>query len=150
MSIGDRIKQVRGNLSRDAFASKIGADKSTVQRYENENNIPKGDILLRIHTEFGTNIHWLLTGEGEQYLKKQPEYSVIAESGESYDQPTQEEHELIRALRAMDPLSRRSVYLAAIDQLDEAIREKAVRRDKIKRELLEKSIKNLTKAVSEM
>jgi len=65
MTIGDRIKGVRGDLSREEFALKIGTDKSTVQRYEKEYNIPKGDILLRIHEEFGTDINWLLTGEGE-------------------------------------------------------------------------------------
>jgi hypothetical protein len=42
------------------------------------------------------------------------------------------------------------VGINAITQLDEAIRERAIRRDKKKKEILERSIKNLTKAVSEM
>jgi hypothetical protein len=39
---------------------------STWQQYE-DGNVPKGDILRRIHEEFGVNLNWLLTGKGEAY-----------------------------------------------------------------------------------
>ena len=48
----------------------LGIDKSTVQRYERENNIPKGDILQRIHDVFDINLNWLLHEEGNRYIIK--------------------------------------------------------------------------------
>lgn len=70
MPIGSRIREIRGALSRDAFAVKLRVDGSTIQRYETADNIPKGDVLERIHQEFGVNLNWLLTGEGEPYINK--------------------------------------------------------------------------------
>ena len=61
-----------------------------------------------------------------------------------------EEQELIKALREIDPISRKGVYLSAVTQFNEAMREKAIRKDKRKKEILEKTIKTLTKAVAEM
>jgi len=86
MAIGDRIKQVRGRLSREEFALKIGTDKSTVQRYENNNDIPKGDILLRIHQEFDTDITWLLTGKGQSPPEEKGKNNIpLKEPGVDYD-----------------------------------------------------------------
>ena len=102
MDIGDRIKQIRGGLSREEFALKIGTDKSTVQRYENENNIPKGDILLRIHKIFGTNITWLLTGEGEQFQKSSyPKETLSLPVKESSAQHEYENDPFSRAASAL-------------------------------------------------
>jgi len=76
MPIGDRIKKIRtdkGNLSQKEFALKIGTAASTVQRYEQVNAHPKGDILQRIHDVFGVSIDWLLTGKGAPY--EEPQYA---------------------------------------------------------------------------
>ena len=61
---GDRIRRVRGALSQIEFAGRMGADKNTVGRYERGERTPDGDFLVRIRTEFGTDLTWLLTGEG--------------------------------------------------------------------------------------
>ena len=84
MGIGKRIKQVRGNLSREVFASKIGIDKSTVQRYEIYNNMPKGDVLERIYQEFDVNINWLFSGQGNMYIIKD-EFNDQVGVGDSLD-----------------------------------------------------------------
>ena len=52
------------------FAKKIQVDKATVSTWESHDSFPKGDILERIHRQFGVNINWLLTGEGEAYINK--------------------------------------------------------------------------------
>ena len=70
MSIGERIKTVRGSLSQKDFAKKIGVHLTTVQLYES-GNIPKGDVLQRIKEKFGVSIDWLLTGEGEPFIDGQ-------------------------------------------------------------------------------
>ena len=73
MSIGKRIKMVRGALSRPEFGQKIGVSQSAVQNYETLNHIPKGDVLQRIHSEYEVDLNWLLTGEGESYTKVEQE-----------------------------------------------------------------------------
>ena len=73
MSIGKRIKVIRGDLSRPEFGQKIGVSRAAVQNYETLDHIPKGDVLQRIHNEYGVDLNWLLTGEGESYNKDKQE-----------------------------------------------------------------------------
>ena len=82
MEIGERIKFIRGALSQKKFGDLIGADQSTVQVWEIRNNLPKGDFLQRIHEQFGVNINWLLTGEGETYVKKGSKHTPRIEDRE--------------------------------------------------------------------
>ncbi|GAG37025.1 unnamed protein product [marine sediment metagenome] len=58
-----------------------------------------------------------------------------------------EEITLREALREIDPISRRGVYLSAITQLNEAMREKEINKDKRKKEILEKALEVLKKAI---
>jgi hypothetical protein len=44
-----------------------------------------------------------------------------------------EENELIQALREIDPISRKGVYLSAMEQCNEAIGKRNIRKDKIKK-----------------
>lgn len=69
MEFKDRIKSVRGDLAQKTFAARIGVHPTTVQNYES-GDIPKGDVLLRIHQEFGVDLTWLLTGQGDPYIKE--------------------------------------------------------------------------------
>ena len=61
-----------------------------------------------------------------------------------------EECGLIKTTRELDLIGRSSVCIAAMDQMNDAMKEKSVRKDKRKKEILEKTIKVLTKAVAEM
>ncbi|MBW2054013.1 MAG: helix-turn-helix domain-containing protein, partial [Deltaproteobacteria bacterium] len=70
MDVSERIIIVRGNLDRDQFAAKIGVSARTVQRWELEGELPKGKELAKIASEFKVNVHWLVTGEGEPYIKE--------------------------------------------------------------------------------
>lgn len=69
MSIGDRIRMIRGELSQKAFAKKISAGQGSIHAWENDKAYPGASSLERIHRIFGVNVHWLLTGEGEPYIK---------------------------------------------------------------------------------
>ncbi len=68
MSVGDRIKIIRGNLEQKEFAKKIGVHRNVLASWENNRGLPGGNSLLKIYKEFGANIHWLLSGEGEMYV----------------------------------------------------------------------------------
>ena len=62
---------------------------------------------------------------------------------------TTDEAILIEALREIDPISRIAVYSTAVTQLNEARREKQNLKDKRKKEILEKAVKILGKAIAE-
>ena len=63
-TIGERIKAVRGGVSQDAFGEQLGVAKDTIGKYERNRIVPGGDVLTRIHVDFGVDINWLLTGKG--------------------------------------------------------------------------------------
>lgn len=65
-SIGDRLRAVRGGMSQDEFAVKLGVHKETIGKYERDKVVPGGDVLARLHEAFGVNINWLLTGKGSR------------------------------------------------------------------------------------
>lgn len=67
MGIGSRIEQIRGKLTRQEFAKRIGVGKTSVQNYEVKDLVPKGEVLLKLRNEFHVDIEWLLTGEGGPY-----------------------------------------------------------------------------------
>lgn len=64
---GERIRQLRGDLSQAEFASKIGVHKEMVGKYERGQNVPGGDVLTRMHDVFGVSLDWLLTGQGQMH-----------------------------------------------------------------------------------
>ena len=70
MTLGERIKTIRGRLTQKEFGGKLGVSLAAIQNYESTDSIPKGDVLQRINGEFGVDINWLLTGEGDPYLPK--------------------------------------------------------------------------------
>ena len=39
--------------------------------------MPHAEILLRIYKEYGVNINWLLSGEGEPYIEKSKRSIVV-------------------------------------------------------------------------
>lgn len=69
MSIGDRIKQWRGdkNLKQDQASSLLGIKFSTYQKYEMDISKPGADALESF-ANAGINVNWLLTGQGPMLL----------------------------------------------------------------------------------
>lgn len=56
-------------LNQKDFASKIGISPSRITELRRGRiKTLSSDTLIRIHQEFGVNINWLLTGEGEMFL----------------------------------------------------------------------------------
>ncbi|SDU66204.1 helix-turn-helix domain-containing protein [Desulfobacula phenolica] len=71
-TLKNRIKKIifdRCNGSNKQFAESIGVGVSTVNLWDDD-HIPKGDILQRIHTILQVNLHWLLTGKSYPYMDK--------------------------------------------------------------------------------
>lgn len=67
-SIAERLKSVRGEMSREEFAQTIGVHINTVGRYERGESEPDISIASKICREFDINPHWFMLGEGPQGL----------------------------------------------------------------------------------
>jgi len=63
MTLGERLKLVRGTTSQKAFASELRVHENTVSNAERRDSATQ-DFLLRIADARGINLHWLLTGRG--------------------------------------------------------------------------------------
>lgn len=65
-----RLREVRralGDPERGALALTIGLSKTTLASYERGESEPTASALAAYQREFGVNISWLLTGEGEMF-----------------------------------------------------------------------------------
>lgn len=63
LQIGGRIRELRGEMTQDAFAKKLNVARKTVVRWEAGAAIPDGASILALLLEFGAEPRWLLTGE---------------------------------------------------------------------------------------
>jgi hypothetical protein len=67
MGLKERIRDIinlRCNGSNKTFASLLGINVSTIQKWDDD-HAPNGDILLRIYEKFNVDTTWLLTGKGD-------------------------------------------------------------------------------------
>ena len=63
MTIGKRILELRGKLSRRAFAKRIGIVENTLRNYEEGLSLPNSDVIAAICREFNISAEWLVLGE---------------------------------------------------------------------------------------
>jgi len=83
--IGDRIIQVRGKLTQNAFAKSIQIAKITLLRYEKGERVPDAETIARICENHSIDYTWLITGKGspteaERYVPI-PQYDISASAG---------------------------------------------------------------------
>jgi len=71
LTIGERIKAVRTDkkLTLEKFGEKIGIKKSSLSQIENGKVNVTDRVIKSICREFNVNEHWLLTGEGDMFLR---------------------------------------------------------------------------------
>ena len=60
----ERIKQLRGNMSRRAFAKTIDLPEGTLRNYEQGTSQPKFDALCQISQKLDVSLDWLVFGKG--------------------------------------------------------------------------------------
>lgn len=63
-NIAERLKLIRGKLSRDKFSDLLGVHRNTLGNYENAVRTLGADMLIGL-TDIGINPMWVLKGEGE-------------------------------------------------------------------------------------
>jgi hypothetical protein len=70
MTLGERLKLIRGDRSLEAFGDLISSndvrfEKSNLSKYERDTVRPTTDFYLSLSQKLGININWLLTGKGD-------------------------------------------------------------------------------------
>lgn len=78
--IGKRIEELRGKISREAFAAELGVHAQTLARYEKGERLPDSTFLENISKRFNVAPAWLLLGEG-------PKHSAARAAGSSTGTP---------------------------------------------------------------
>jgi hypothetical protein len=69
MTLGERLRLVRGVESQKAFAAALGVHENSVANAERRASATQ-DYLLRIAEVRNINLHWLLTGHGTMRLEE--------------------------------------------------------------------------------
>jgi transcriptional regulator with XRE-family HTH domain len=69
MTLGERLRLVRGTLTQKAFGTGLGVHENSVANAERRNSATQ-DYLLRIAEVHRINLHWLLTGHGAMRLEE--------------------------------------------------------------------------------
>jgi transcriptional regulator with XRE-family HTH domain len=70
--MNERFKQIRkkSGLNQKDFAEKLGTTQANISRYEKGELDINTEIQRKLAEHFGVNIHWLVTGKGEQTFKE--------------------------------------------------------------------------------
>lgn len=55
-TIGDRLKQLRGNRKMEDVSSAIGISRSALSMYESGHRVPRDEIKVKIAMFYGTSI----------------------------------------------------------------------------------------------
>lgn len=56
MHFGEKLKQLRGERSRDEIAKELNITKSSLAMYEREERIPRDEVKIRIANYFGKSV----------------------------------------------------------------------------------------------
>lgn len=90
--LGARLVELRGDATREDFASALGVHANTIGNYERGDRQPDTDFLGLLRERVGVDINWLITGEGKAAAKPAvrgqtpgqvtiPRYAVQASAG---------------------------------------------------------------------
>lgn len=71
MTLGERLKKIRGGLGQSHFAKKIGVSQSSLSLYEIGSRVPDATTLGVICNDFRISPEWLLMGTGPMYRDEQ-------------------------------------------------------------------------------
>jgi phage repressor protein C with HTH and peptisase S24 domain len=80
MSLGERIRLLRGGRQQAEIAQALGIHRNTYARYEMGDSVPDVDTALHLLELFpGTNPLWFFTGKGEQLITALQKEDLVAD-----------------------------------------------------------------------
>jgi len=56
LQVGDRLKQLRGDMSQAELAAALGVTRQTISNYEAETRVPPDEIKIKIAKFFGKTV----------------------------------------------------------------------------------------------
>ena len=77
VTLGERLKLIRGTTTQKAFAAELGIHENSVSNAERRHTATQ-EYLLRIAEVRSINLHWLLTGRGTMRMDE-AEASLLQE-----------------------------------------------------------------------
>lgn len=70
IDVGNRLKELRGNLSQKEFAEKIDVSFRTYQRYEAGETLPPEPVLERVAELYNTTVDWILRRDFDKEIEE--------------------------------------------------------------------------------
>ena len=86
--IGQRIRELRGDMNQRDFGSQFSGHTNTIGRYESEESSPKADFLLALCRHYNISPTWLLLGQGPRDYDPDHIYKPEPEQGLRLAAPT--------------------------------------------------------------
>lgn len=79
----DRLKLLRKtlDLTQQEFAEALGIKRNTIATYEIGRNEPIDAVVQLICNKYNVNEQWLRTGEGEMFIKLDPDLELMQWAG---------------------------------------------------------------------
>lgn len=76
--MNQRIKAIRSALgmNQTEFGERIGVKQTTIAGYENGSRTPSDAVILSISREFEISETWLRTGDGEMFIRPDPDDEI--------------------------------------------------------------------------
>ncbi|MBJ6610599.1 MAG: helix-turn-helix transcriptional regulator [Candidatus Thiothrix moscowensis] len=65
VAIGQRLREVRGDMSQIEFARRMGVTQTTITNYETGKRTPDVGFVVGLMNLFGTNPAWFISGQRE-------------------------------------------------------------------------------------
>jgi len=96
-TVGERLREIRGDMSREEFVPYVGVSKSTLARYERGSRSPDAEFIGLLLENFGINPVWFIYGTDQKYLSS----NRLTHEGHSPGKPTKLpsiDHELLREI----------------------------------------------------
>ena len=117
--MNERLKELRKKLglTQQEFADRLKIKRGAIANYEIGRNVPIDAVLSLISREFGVNLEWLRTGDGEMFNAAPS--SVLDALAREYDL-RQKDYVLIEKLVKMSPAQLAGIFRFMQDVVDGA------------------------------
>ena len=99
MSIGDRIRQIRGKTPRAEFAEMLGIHPQTLYMYEKGKRVVDVDLLQQLCLKSGVSIEWLVFGNGGADGEREAQDHEIEERLQEKERLLARQEEYIKQLK---------------------------------------------------
>lgn len=126
-AIGGRFKKFRKSIDKaqHQLAAELSVFQSTITNFELGKTFPNFSYLHQFYENYGLNIHWLFTGEGNKFVHTLPgsaDLSYILESGSGYESSRQDNY--VDLLKHMQIPEIEKILFAKLVELKEIYKEK--------------------------